>query len=320
MPDKTHTPIAIFTYNRPEHTQRMLDSLGGCLRLDECAVTIFSDGPRLPEHAPAIQKVREIVRKWGKTHQARIEEQTDNKGLAHSIVDGVTQLCNDHGRVIVIEDDLMLHPAFLNYMITALDRYESESKVAQISGYMFPVVNPTPPDALFYPFTSSWGWATWKRSWDLFDWDAPGARQALADKNIRRQFSLDNSYPFAEMLEQRLDGKNQSWGILFNWACFSHQKVVLYPAKSLVSNAGMDGSGVHFNNSKVDNQMYGSSLASWSPSHVFELPPAIQVGAENFKRIQKHLHNKIYFQQGGARGQIIRIAKRIKKMVPPSQP
>jgi hypothetical protein len=239
------TPIAVFTYNRPEHTRKMLQSLVICAQLDECDVYIYSDATRIPEHAQRVDEVRALVRAWGGEHGAKVIEQENNLGLARSIVSGVTELCEQYGRVIVVEDDLVLHPGFLHYMLSALDRYENEDRVAQISGYMFPVENPEIPDTFFLSLTSTWGWATWQRVWKKIDWLAIGAQDALQKVNLRQQFDIDDTYPFSKMLNEKLQGKNQSWGILFYWWVFSKNLLVLFPRQSLVFNAGMDGSGYH---------------------------------------------------------------------------
>lgn len=158
------TPLALFVYNRPEHTQRMLASLELCSHLDECQVYFYCDGAQIAEQSKGAESVRGIVKIWGNRHDAIIIERSENLGLAQSVVGGVTELCREYGRVIVVEDDLVLHPQFLNYMLQALNRYENDERVAQISGYMFPERHPKCPDAFFLPFITTWGWATWARA------------------------------------------------------------------------------------------------------------------------------------------------------------
>lgn len=284
-------PIALFVYNRPNHTLRTLESLAACYRLEECQVYIFSDGPFIADQEPAVREVRSLIQKWGVRHRAQIVEQNHNLGLAHSIVSGVTRLCNEYERVIVVEDDLNLHPAFIHYMLSALERYQNDERVGQISGYMFPVEHPSPHDCFFLPLTTTWGWATWERSWSLFDWDVPRALQFLTNPTVRSRFNLNDAYPYANMLVDRLKGKNQSWGILFYWACFSTGKLVLHPAQSLVRNIGFDGSGTH-----------GSQPSMASPdsqfadrNNVFDpiFPAKVEIDQEAFGRICGYLHQTV---------------------------
>jgi GT2 family glycosyltransferase len=193
------TPIAIFAYNRPDHTRLLLESLIKCARLDECAVYIYCDGARNPEHIVNVQAARQVAREFSLSlNNAHIIERDQNMGVDHSIVNGVTELCAQYGRIIVLEDDLVLHPQFLNYMLSSLDRYENEVRVAQISGYMFPVKHAITPDAFFLPYITSWGWATWKRSWELFDWSPDIS--ALGDEQIKSQFNHNGITNHSEML------------------------------------------------------------------------------------------------------------------------
>src|SRR5690349_8784695 len=118
------TPIALFTYNRPEHTKRALLSLAQCSRLHECSLHIFCDGPRLAQHQPAVMASRRIVNDFALRFQTQVVERAENLGLARSIVSGVTSLVREYGRIIVLEDDLVLNPDFVDYMLQALDRYQ----------------------------------------------------------------------------------------------------------------------------------------------------------------------------------------------------
>jgi len=242
---KAKTPVAVFVYNRPEHARNTLASLEACQRLEECDIFIFSDGPRISEHENGVSQVRSIVRVWASAHKAQLVEQSENIGLARSILDGVSRLCEEYGRVIVVEDDLILHPAFIHFMLSSLDQYESEEGIAQISGYMYPIEKKSGLRSFFLPFTSTWGWATWQHIWKNVDWSAAGSLEMLENSNTNRLFDLNGSYPHTQMLRDKLKNKNQSWGILFYWWVFSQNLLVLHPSTTLVINTGMDGSGYH---------------------------------------------------------------------------
>jgi hypothetical protein len=167
-----------------------------------------------------------------------------NMGLSRSIVEGVSELCARYGRAIVVEDDFVLSRNFLAYMLEALDRYSAAQEVLQVSGYMFPVSHRSKPDAFFLPLTTTWGWATWERAWKLFEWQ-PSGLERLNDPRIRAAFDLDDAYPYSRMLEDRLAGRNDSWGILWWWKVFSLGALVLHPRVSLLRVGGFDGSGTH---------------------------------------------------------------------------
>jgi hypothetical protein len=288
---KAKTPIAVFVYNRFEHTARMLASLDGCYRLDECQVFIYSDAPRTPEHFPAVQAVRELSKKWALRHHAEVIERQQNLGVDLQVVSGVSELCQNFGRFIAIEDDLVLHPAFLHFMLNALDYYQDDERVALITGYIFPAKQESPFDLLFLPITSPWGWATWKRAWDMFDWEAPGAKVVLLDDNLRNRFDLNGAYPYSQLLFETLKKEKISrpWDILFYWAVFSNKKLSVYPAYSLVHNEGFDGSGVHFAEKWNGYHPLKSGKIDWPADHKFTRPPEVRVDDEALYNIESFL-------------------------------
>jgi len=268
------TPVALFIYNRPAHARLALESLSRCRRLDECVLRIYCDGPKRVEDSASTTTAREVAHEWAARLNAEMIERDTNLGLARSVVTGVSELCDQYGRVIVVEDDFLLGPSFLDYMLTALDRYADEPNVYQISGYMFPIRHAPSPDAFFLPLTTTWGWATWSRAWQVFDLNLADAPE-LSDSEVRRRFNLNNAYPYAEMLERRLRGENDSWGILFWWAVFKAGGLVLHPRKSLVWNGGFDESGTHCGDQAWSSQS-PSQIASdpWS-SKSFILPEQV---------------------------------------------
>ena len=170
-------------------------------------------------------------------------ESAENRGLAKSIIAGVGELCEKYGRVIVVEDDLAVSSSFLAYMNAALDRYAGNDQVFQVSGYMFPVDRPRADKALFLPFTTSWGWATWSRAWKKFDHAGCGIEVLRKDRCLRRRFDLGGAYPYYAMLRRQGAGRVDSWAIRWYLSVFLNNGLVLYPATSHVRNNGFDGSG-----------------------------------------------------------------------------
>jgi GT2 family glycosyltransferase len=245
MMNVVKTPIALFTYNRPKHAQLALASIARCARLDDCILYIYCDGPKDSTQIEKVAASRRVAQQWAAQLNAEVIERSENLGLARSIVTGVTALCQKYGRVIVVEDDMIVSPDFLHYMLEALDRYQDYPEVYQISAYMFQVEHPNSPDAFFLPLTTTRGWATWQRAWHIFDWNATGYHELMADAQTRQRFNLENSYPYYDMLAQKLAGQNDSWGILWWYAVFKVGGLVLHPRRSLVWMGGFDGSGTH---------------------------------------------------------------------------
>lgn len=242
---RDRAPIALFVYNRPEHTSRTLTSLLAGKGARDRRLFVFADGPKSPADAADVSRTRQVVDRLAGRSATVIAAEV-NQGLAASIISGVNRIVETHGRVIVLEDDLLVDARFLPYMDNALGRYENDDQVMQISGYMFPVkALESHKEAIFMPLTTSWGWGTWQRAWRRFDPEAVGWRALTTDHAMRRAFNFDGIFDFAAMLEKQMRGSIDSWAIRWYWTVFRSNGLVLYPPISLINNIGFDGSGTH---------------------------------------------------------------------------
>lgn len=238
-------PIALFLYNRPDHARRTISALSDNDGAADSSLFVFSDGPANAGQAEAVASVRRVVREAAWPGRITVRESPDNLGLARSIVSGVSELVERHGRVIVLEDDLVTAPSFLTYVNEGLRRYAHAPHVMQIAAYLPPVEGSEPDRACFLPLTSSWGWATWKRAWDQFDRTAAGFDRIMGDAMVRREFNLGGAIDYASMLRDSVQGRNDSWAVRWYASVFLRRGLVLHPGRSLVRNIGFDGSGVH---------------------------------------------------------------------------
>ena len=250
-------PIALFAYNRPLHTKETVEALRRNLLAAGSDLYVFADGPKAGKTDPRIAEVRAYMRTIEGFNSVRVFERAENAGLAKSIIDGVTRVCSEHGRVIVLEDDLVTSPWFLQYMNEALAKYEQAHRVASIHGYCFPTQQPL-PETFFLRGADCWGWATWRRAWKDFEVDGAKLLQTLIDRGLERAFDLDGAYGFTQMLRHQIAGLNDSWAIRWHASCFLQDKLTLYPGRSLVRNIGTDSSGTH----SVDTADFTSSLAA----------------------------------------------------------
>ena len=239
----TASPIALFVYNRPQHTRKTLESLMANAEFSDSPLYVFCDEAKSKKDIPLVQETRELIRSY-ELDNATIIERDENIGLANSIITGVTELCNKYGRVIVIEDDLVVSKYFLKYMNTALDTYVKYDKVMHISGYMFPVKGEL-QDTFFYRATSCWGWGTWKRAWDKFEPDVHILLRGFKEKKKRWEFDIHGNMAYYKMLKHQASEKIDSWAIRWYASVFLNGGLCLHPGKSLVNNIGHDDSGVH---------------------------------------------------------------------------
>lgn len=237
-------PIALFTFKRPAHTRRTLESLADNPEFTSSPLFIYCDGARNDVEAVQTEELRQLVRNWPHPNKIVIERER-NWGLANSIISGVTELCERYGRVIVVEDDLIVSPVFLNYLNSALTHYVDEPKVMQVSAYMFPVSIQSHYDAVMLPFTTSWGWATWNRAWKHFDPSMRGYGMLRDNSGLRHKFNLDGSYPYFRMLKRQAEKKVDSWAICWYLSVFLQKGLIVFPLYSLVRHDGYDETATH---------------------------------------------------------------------------
>jgi len=239
-------PIVLFVYNRLWHTKKTIEALKRNELAKESELFIYSDGPKYKQNSTTVFEVRSYLHEINGFKKITIIERNKNFGLAKSIIDGVSHTINQFGRVIVLEDDLVTSPIFLRYMNDALDLYKDNTEVVSIHGYQYPLEDISYlSDTFFIKGADCWGWATWENKWRLFEDDGQKLLDQLKQRKLQKVADFNNSYGYTKMLKNEIKGKNDSWAIKWYMSAFLHNKLTLYPKKSLVQNIGNDGSGTH---------------------------------------------------------------------------
>jgi len=257
-------PIVLFAYNRPWHTRQTLEALAQNDLAAESVLYIFADGPKEDSTADtiaAINETRAIIksRQWCK--EVTISEKEINAGLADSIVAGVTEIVNKHGKIIVLEDDLVTSKYFLKFMNDSLEIYEHDEKIMHVSGYMFPVKEKMPNDTFFCKIAFSWGWGTWKRAWKKFEHDAQHLLRSICDNGLMYQFNVDDTCSFKTQLQDNITGNLNTWAVKWHAAVILHKGLAIIPYQSLVRNIGNDGSGENCDDDiRYENQLLDQKL------------------------------------------------------------
>ena len=251
----TLAPILLFTYNRLHHTCRCIESLLKNSLAKESDLFIYSDAAKDEAGKLAVEEVRRYIHSLQEFKQITIIERDENWGLARNIIDGVTTQVNKYGKVIVLEDDLVVAPFFLQFMNEALEVYKDEPKVGHIQACDF-TQDTTLPDTFLIKWTGSWGWATWERAWQHFNPNGKELLQELEQRKLTYTFDFNGKYGFTRMLRRQIEGKNNSWAIRWNASLFLKDILSLNVGRSLVQNEGFDGSGTNCGG----GGLYASSL------------------------------------------------------------
>lgn len=251
-------PIILFTYNRPWHTERTLNALMHNSLAHDSILYIYCDGPKVgadKEQRQKIDEVRNIVQKQKWCKEVYILKSEVNKGLARSIIDGVTEVINRYEKVIVLEDDLVTSKYFLNYLNSGLDFYQDKKTVYSVSAdrpsySLFKI----PDDYNYDVFVSlrpfSYGWGTWKDRWEKIDWSLDYLRAFISNSEQIRAFNRGGE-DLTQMLIDQSKNKIDSWAIRFCFAHFSNHAISILPCLSYVDNIGCDSTGVHSGNNEI---------------------------------------------------------------------
>ncbi|NRT13283.1 sugar transferase [Flavobacterium sp. 14A] len=232
-------PIVLFTFKRLDTLILTVEALQKSKLAIHSDLIVFSDAGRNEKEELAVAQVRNYIHTISGFRSVLINEAEQNKGLANSIIDGVTAILDKHKSVIVLEDDLISSSNFLDFMNKSLDYYQNSNKVMAVCGFSFPYKTKIEDDVYFLNRFWPWGWATWADRWEKADWTVADYSSFKNDKKRQKQFSYLGSDVNA-MLKKQMDGKLDSWAIRWTYHIFKNKGIVLFPNSSKISNEGFD--------------------------------------------------------------------------------
>lgn len=237
-------PIILFTYNRLYHTKQTISALQKNELANNSELFIYSDGGKDEESWNNVNKIRQYLETIVGFKNIIIIKRETNIGLAQNIIDGVTKIINKYGKIIVIEDDIVTSPYFLNFMNDSLNFYEKESKIWHISGWNYPISNENLKDTFLYRTMNCWGWATWKDKWNYYEKNPKKLIEAFSQEEIYK-FNLDGVVNFWEQIEKNHNKQMNTWAIFWYTTIFKNNGLCLNPVQSFVENIGFDGTGTN---------------------------------------------------------------------------
>ncbi|MDB5157653.1 MAG: sugar transferase [Mucilaginibacter sp.] len=279
-------PLAIFTYKRLDTLKNLIESLYKCDSVSKTALYIFSDGAKKAEDVEQINKVRDFIKQIKGFESIKLEFSDVNRGLAKSVMSGVSKVIQEHDKIIVLEDDLIVTPNFLLFMNQALNKYSSNKEVFSVSGYSFDLkkIDNYDYDAYFLNRGWSWGWSTWKDRWGEIDWDVKSYDDFKSDQELRRKFNKGGS-DLSSMLSNQMEGKIDSWAIRWFYHQFKINGLTVYPVYSKVLNMGFDQFATH---TKGSGNRYTPKI-SQTEKKDFRFPEELQVDKYYQKCFQRKM-------------------------------
>lgn len=274
-------PIVLFVYNRPKHTFETLKHLSANYLASKSELHIFADGAKNINDEKMVDVVRDIIKNAHGFLKVTIVSSEKNKGLAKSVIEGMSKIFKSFPAAIVMEDDLQSSPDFLTFTNLALEKYEIEKKIFSISGYSYPlpILNSIQESAFFSYRGSSWSWATWRDRWESVNWNIENKEEFLQNTNLQNSFNIGGN-DLSFMLKKQINSEIDSWAIRFAWAAHVQNKFHLLATKSKINNIGQDNSGTH---STKTNKYF----VKIQEEDIFNFPELIEVKPEITNAIQQ---------------------------------
>jgi hypothetical protein len=244
---------------------------------------VFCDGAKDAQDQPKVTSVRDYLRTITGFRSVNIVERKGNAGLAKSVIDGATKLCEERGRLIAVEDDLLTAPDFLTFMNQALSRYEKESRIFSVSGFNF-ALDAAPGhswDAFTFYRSSSLGWGTWRDRWEKADWTVADYAEFCGDKAKHKTFNRGGE-DLSRMLRLQMEGWIDSWAIRWAYEHCRHDALALHSLRSRVFHIGADGTGTNARQGSLKQ-----TPLTTEQSTEFRFPDEIAVEAQFAQQLQK---------------------------------
>lgn len=290
-------PIVMFVYNRPYHTKKTIEYLSRNIYAENSDLFIYSDSPKTHVETDKVNEVRNYCFNIKKFKSVKVILREKNFGLAQNIVDGISYILKNNEKIIVLEDDLLTDKYFLKYMNEMLNKFQDNKDVVSIHGYIYPLKKRFNKPS-FIKGADCWGWATWKKEWNIYNDNADFLLKEIKLKKKEKEFNFNNSYNYLKILKKTLTDRNNSWAIKWYASAFLKNKLTLYPPYSLIHNIGNDGSGINSSKNKIYDNILKNlpiEINQIEISENYELRNEFENYFNSKNNIIKKILNKIIF-------------------------
>jgi hypothetical protein len=276
-------PIILFTYLRLESLKKTVHALANNSLATDSDLIIFSDGPKSLKDEPTVKEVRVYLKTIQGFKSITIHESNSNKGLAASIIQGVSEVLKVYPSAIILEDDLITSTNFLAFMNQALEYYQDKPEILAISGFSPAIKGLREEEVYFTHRASSWGWACWEDRWSKIDWKCEYYHEFKQSTRLKSKFNEMGS-DMSLMMKRQMEGKLNSWAIRFCFHQFQHQLFSVHPAVSKIQNIGISDAQATNTNQKFNR--FSSTLDN-SGNEVFAFHHQISLDPKVIKQFIK---------------------------------
>ncbi len=240
------TPIALIIFNRPDYTARVFEEIR---QAKPPQLLVIADGPR-PDHVEDIQKcaaTREIIDRVDWECEVFKNFSDTNLGCGVRPATGISWVFENVETAIILEDDCIPHPSFFAFCDELLERYRHDTRVMHISGNNYwSNKHPRAENYTFSRYPMSWGWATWRRAWQHYDFDMK-LWPEIAQKKILLDLLNDRhtAQTWTRIFQDVVDMDLGCWDFQWILTCWLQNGLAILPNINLVSNIGFGDDATH---------------------------------------------------------------------------
>jgi len=237
----SETVIAVFCYKRAAKLKRCMEAL---LKNPECKdmeIIFFADGYKGETDRAGVLETRAVIDALTGFKKVIKHYREQNVTTGPNFKQGLQYLQSNYQQFIVVEDDLVVSPNYIRFLLDALDYYRLYKSVFCITGFVYPVKTTNYTfDSIIYQRFSSYGWAGWSDRFTNMIWDEQRLQKLLdTSPDFKRKMNAEG-YDLVRMLKKQISGKISTWDVQLQAHIVQNGLKVVYPTLSKVCNIGFD--------------------------------------------------------------------------------
>jgi hypothetical protein len=286
------TPVAFLIFNRPDTTAKVFEAIR---QAKPPKLLVVADGPRSdrPDEAEKCQTVREIIKQVDWECEVLTNYSDVNLGCKRRVSSGLDWVFDNVEEAIILEDDCLPHASFFPFCEELLERYRDDNRIAVISGQNVQFGRRrTDYSYYFSRYNHCWGWASWRRAWQNYDYDMK-LWPLVRDNGWLKDILKDNTSVefWTKIFQSTYDGKINSWAYRWNFSCWIQSYLSILPNVNLISNIGFGNAGT---NTKKALNIYSNLLTEKLELPLQHPPFVIQdTKSDNFTQTTLYKRNII---------------------------
>ena len=248
------TPVLFLIFNRPDTTFRVFEEIR---KQKPASLFIAADGPRagIKDDPLNCRQARGVADQIDWNCDVSTLFRDNNLGCGPAVSEAISWFFSNNSEGIILEDDCLPEPSFFRYCEELLKYYRNNKKVMMISGNNFQNgIRRGNESYYFSRYSHIWGWASWRRAWEHYDYDIKTFPEFLETGRLKKIFTDKKQFRTMKKIMSRAHRKYyNTWDFQWNYALWENDGLCAIPENNLVTNIGFDVRGTHTNNINTKN-------------------------------------------------------------------